>query len=204
MSGLLLAPTAVEAVIINAQSTNDNQKNAWNADLSKRALFTKKHNTQYLSIFNSQGELLTEHLIPRAKNLSNITWAANNQYLTFTENDRNLWLFSLKQNSSKLIDCTLRNGDVKRFNVQWSPNGQWLQYLSNKNSHHLAKVYSIKRNRSYILPVNSTQIATINWQDGSNDLIIKTEGTTENEVEMSSLYGIKLIVKADAQIALLQ
>jgi len=205
ISVFLLVGTVTNANNFNIKvNTNVSDKNlidVWNNDFSQKAFFNEKNNTTYLTIYNQQNELVAEHLIPRAKKLKNITWSANNKYLTFTENDQNLWVYTIEHNASKLIENNVINTQENKFSVQWSPNSEWIQYLSHVNSRNKAKIYSLKRHRSFILPINSSQISSINWQGYDNKLIINSPFMEQEKPEQMIIYGIKLVLQADSQIA---
>ncbi|MDO6426994.1 hypothetical protein Q4489_08230 [Thalassotalea sp. 1_MG-2023] len=194
---LMLFHLLVNAQNINGLASQSNE--TWSFSKELRATFVKKQNLNYLVISNSEGRILTEHLIPRAKLLANITWASNDQYLTFTENNRSLWLFNIADNSATLIEQNFQSKEPLNFNAQWSPNGQWMQYLSNNNSRYPAKMYSLKRKRAYLVPVASDVIVDIAWHDNKNELVINTDQSTKEQTEMS-LYDIKMTLQPEAQI----
>lgn len=201
IAGLLFIPSLASAKNINIPLDNNDVTDVWNSEYSQRASFTEKHNTHYLTIYNRDGDIAVEHLIPRAKKLANITWATDGKRLSFTENDRNLWVLNIKHNTVKLISSNFSSEMPIKFNAQWSASGIWLQYLSKSSERNLAKVYSTKRNRSFIIPVNANQVASINWQGFNNTLIINKVGSSQIGTELSSIYGIQLIVKSGTQVA---
>ncbi|WP_206484222.1 hypothetical protein [Thalassotalea sp. G2M2-11] len=185
--------------ITSSPKLSSGSHQVWNATNELKAQFIKKQHVDYLVITNAADSVIAEHLIPRAKNLANITWSADDQYVTFTENNRNLWLFNIENNAAKLIDYHFYHQTPLNVNVQWSADGQWLQYLSSNKSRHFAKVYSLARQRSYIVPVASGIISDIAWHDIDNELMINTVHPSQKHNEMS-LYGIKMTVNAGDQI----
>ncbi|XQW83872.1 hypothetical protein ACOYR1_12050 [Thalassotalea piscium] len=204
---VLLVSTMASANNFNVKvNTKDDHKNlaeVWNNDFSQKAFFNEKNNTTYLTIYNQHNKLVAEHLIPRAKKLKNITWSANNKYLTFTENDRNLWVYTIEHNARLLIENKLINTQENNLSVQWSPNSEWIQYLSNENSRNKVKIYSLKRHRPFLLPIDSSQISSINWQGYDNELIINSLFMEPKKSEQMTIYGITLVLQADSQVALL-
>ncbi|OKY26186.1 hypothetical protein [Thalassotalea sp. PP2-459] len=194
---LMLFHLLVNAQNINGLASQSNE--TWSFSKELKAKFVNKQSLNYLVISNSEGRIITEHLIPRAKHLANITWASSDQYLTFTENNRNLWLFNIVDKSATLIEHSFQSKKPLNFNAQWSPNGQWMQYLSNNNSRYPAKMYSLKRKRAYLVPVASDVIVDIAWHDSKNELVINTDQSTKEQTEMS-LYDIKMTLQSEEQI----
>ncbi|MDN4502928.1 hypothetical protein QX776_10990 [Alteromonadaceae bacterium BrNp21-10] len=189
-------------LLVNAENISQLSSSGseeWSSSKELKAQFVQRQNSNYLVITGSEGKVVAEHLIPRAKNLANITWSNDDRYLTYTENDRSLWLLNIKENAVMLVDQNFNSKTPQHFNVKWSPNDQWLQYLSSDDSRYMAKVYSLKRKRSYIVPIASGQISDIVWHDVDNELVINTDQSKKVQTEIL-LYGIKLTVKSDEQI----
>lgn len=183
----------------NAGKLSSSSHKKWNFSQHLYAQFVNKQNTHYLVIKNASNILVAEHLIPRAKNLGNITWSKDAQHLTFTENNRNLWLYNLQENSVTLIEHNPQSEASIKFDAKWSPNGEWMQYLSSKNVHFPAKVYSLKRKRAYYVPIAADNITDIAWHNIHNELVIKTDQATKITPHLS-LFSIALTLKANTQI----
>lgn len=196
--GLLLVYTEVSANQLGEYSSNGTQ--TWSFSKKLNAQFVEKHNVNYLIVSSTTGETIAEHLIPRARDLSNITWSANGKYLTYIKNGTSLWLLDVNKNSATLIDLNILSDTPLKHAVQWSANGQWMQFLSTKNPDYLTRVYSLKRKRSYLVPVASEQITAITWHDNKNELLINTAQNLESKTILS-LYDITVMVNGDAQIA---
>ena len=182
---------------INEHTGKSSEK--WSFSKELKAQFVKKQHANYLVISNSHNQVIAEKLIPRAKNLSNITWSSNDQYLTYTVNDRSLWLFNIKESAVTLVEHDLLSQAPLKFNAQWSPNGQWMQYLSKNNSRYPAKVYSLQRKRSYFVPIASNLISDIAWHRDNNELVINVDQPTQLQPKMS-LLDIKMTVKSGTQV----
>ncbi|WP_286235624.1 hypothetical protein [Thalassotalea sediminis] len=195
--GLMFYHITVNAFNISEQRPNNDEK--WSFSKEFKAQFITKQSVNYLVVKNAKDKIVAEQLIPRAQTLNNINWSSNEKYLTFTKNDESLWLFNVEDSAVTLVDHKFQHKTPLSFNVKWSPNGQWVQYLSSNNAHYLAKVYSLQRKRSYIVPVASGLISDIAWHDVKNELVINTVQATEEQTEMS-LYDIKMTVKPDEQL----
>lgn len=198
VNSLLLLSANVYANKLSEYSPNGIEQ--WSLAHKLNAKFVEKFNANYLVVMNSAGETVAQQLIPRAKSLSDITWSGNGEYLTYIKNDSSLWLFNVRKNSATLVDLNFHSDTPLKHGVQWSANGQWMQFLSSKNPGYLARVYSLKRKRSYLVPVASEQITAIAWHENKNELLINT---TQNlaDRKVMSLYGIKVTVNGQTQLA---
>ncbi|MDT0604355.1 MULTISPECIES: hypothetical protein [Thalassotalea] len=194
---LMIFQALASANNINEHTVKSSEK--WSFSKELKAQFVKKENANYLVVSNKNNEVIAKKLIPRAKNLSNITWSSSDQYLTYTDNDRSLWLFNIEESSVTLIEHNLLSQTPLKFNAQWSPNGQWMQYISKNNSRYPAKVYSLQRKRSYFVPIASNLISDIAWHRDNNELVINVEQPIQSQPKMS-LLDIKMTVKSGTQV----
>ncbi len=195
---LMLFHTLVYAGDVNQGVTVSNE--IWNDAQALKAQFVERQNVNYLTILSAEEQLVAELLIPRSKKLANISWSSNDQYLTFTEDDRNLWLFNIGSGSVKLIEHKARASASWKFNAQWSPNGQWLQYITSNNERFPVKVYSLQRKHAYHVPVAADAIASIRWHDHKNELLIITEQPSDQPAELA-IHDMTLTLREDEQLA---
>lgn len=195
---LMLFHTLVNAGGVNQGVSVSNE--IWNDARALKAQFEERQNINYLTIYSAEERLVAELLIPRSKKLANITWSGNDQYLTFTEDDRNLWLFNLASGSVKLIEHKASASASWKFNAQWSSDGQWLQYITSNNERYPVKVYSLQRKHAYHVPVAADAIASIRWHDHKNELVIITEQRADQPAELA-IHDMTLTLREDDQLA---
>ena len=195
---LMLFHSLVSAGGVNQGVSVSNE--IWNDAQALKAQFVVKQDVNYLTVHSAEDQLVAELLIPRSKQLANIKWSSNDRYLTFTEDDRNLWLFNIGSGSVKLLDHKPRASASWKFNAQWSPNGQWLQYITSNNDRYPVKVYSLQRKHAYHVPVAADAIASIRWHDHKNELLIITEQPSDQPAELA-IHDMTLTLREDEQLA---
>ncbi|SET57041.1 hypothetical protein [Thalassotalea agarivorans] len=201
---VVLVINSVALAPAQAEQTTLEIAPVWSMDSSLQATFVEQHQTYYLIVKDKEGNSVSEHLVSRSSNLSDISWAHDNNHLSFVENNNRLWLLNLKTNALSLIafnqsEQAKDSQDIPAFNVQWSPQGNWIQYLSKTPNRTSAKVYSLDRRRSFTIPVNAEQIASINWHSQESQLVVNTDDGNNVESELM-VQGIKLLVNPQTQL----
>lgn len=76
-------------------------------------------------------------------------WSPNSKRLAFTDKALNLWILNLEEDAPHRVDHTVYRAPFTNMNPDWSPDGKWLAYTKQLESHvHAVFVYNVETGRS--------------------------------------------------------
>ncbi|RUR12489.1 S9 family peptidase [Legionella sp. km772] len=87
----------------------------------------------------------------------------------------NLWLISVKSKKTKQITFSLKGNNTL---PKWSPNGQWIAYLSDQGDHAQVWLYTVKTGKNTQLTHFNADISDFSWSPDSKELALIAEDTS--------------------------
>lgn len=99
-------------------------------------------------------------------------WVAYSVYQLHGRSDdtsTNLWLLSLKNKKSKQITSST---DSNNYLPKWSPDGQWIAYLSDVDDSTQIRLYSVKKDTHTALTNLDMEISDFSWSPDSQEIAL--------------------------------
>lgn len=163
--------------------------------------YADNHNNDHLAYMDGpetlaievqhSGQKIKVHL-PRVQDVSEFSWSSDNRYLSFTTERTQLWLYDLKLGSLRLIESIAESAAEPKYLPQWSKTGNWLLYISHKNTQVRPRIYSPVKNYSYALPMLKGDFSRIRWAEKGRVLTLFDFVGAPQRIASFNLFGITL------------
>lgn len=147
---------------------------------------------EWLVVGSDTGDVDIEVHLPRIKAISELTWSHDTRYLTFTTEDRELWLFDLQHASISLLESVPPSHPKVKYLPQWSSKKQWLLFVSHKNTQSRPRIYSPERKHSYALPLLANEVSSIAWANGNNVITVSDFMGKAQRIASFNAFGITI------------
>lgn len=170
--------------------------NAFSQDVTERVIskeqgyFAYMPRPEWLIIGSDVADVDIQVHLPRIQAVSELTWSKGNRYLTFTTENRQLWLLDLQHTSISLLESIPTSHPKVKYAPQWSGNGTWLLFTSHKNSQSRPRIYSVQRKHSYALPISANEFSAIAWADESDTITLADFVGNAKRIASFSALGV--------------
>ncbi|MEM7573805.1 MAG: PDZ domain-containing protein [Bacteroidota bacterium] len=112
---------------------------AWSPEGDRIAWFSDESGEYQIVVSDQLGENQRKYNLPNSTFYFRPDWSSDGRFLSFTDTDYNIWIVDITgESGARMVDTDRYAHPNRSMNPVWSPDGQWITYAKQLDSHFKA------------------------------------------------------------------